>query len=877
MCHHWRRIGVNMKIKHIPNSISPYENSSYDREPEQVIENQEIIIRCRVEGVKELDSETWLHLELNDGEEATYKGNLDEMDACGNKYYSFNIGSFSSGNRIRYRITCTDTQQVVNTEWYEFEILSKLHLEVPIQIQYSENEVVLFFLIKKDTYFIVEMKLEDIIKFSTDVISELPRYYDKSIQNNLKIEKSGYTLHISQSPFRLSLDNSAGDSLISFSEGIHQLCIMIDSKELIKRIMVQVTLQGEAFYGFGEKFNRVNQKNLQHKNYVYEQFTKQNDKTYLPIPFFFTEEGYGCYYDTNYPVDFTLEDKESSVLLTLDAITESMNNLSPLYLFFGQPSDMLKQYLLFSGTCSLPPKWSFGPWMSSNGWNTQKETLEQIDKMNELKIPATVLVLEAWSDETTFYIFNDAKYEPKQGDEAFHYDDFTFDHNGKWPNPKEMSDIIHNNHIKLILWQIPIIKYQEENCCLQHMQDEQTVIEKGYCVRNKDLTPYRIPERWFSDSLLFDFTNPEAVAWWFSKRSYLVDELQVDGFKTDGGEFVYNNTSLFHNGKCGLEMRNCYPNQYVGEYHKFMEEHIGKGVGVTFSRAGYQGAQEFPIHWAGDQVSEFSEFRAQIKAGLSAGLSGIIFWGFDIAGFAGDLPSTELFLRSTAMAAFSPLMQFHSEPRSGQFFFEDRRSWNNDRSPWNMAKVNNAPIIIDVYKKYANIRMNLIPYLYNEAIYCSREGRPMLCHLIMDYPMDIMVINIEDAYMLGRSLLIAPVIWDGAASRDIYLPEGIWYDFWNGKRYDGGCEISYECPLGDIPVFVKDGTAIALNLSGTNKLGDFVGNDLTYYDHFTMKAYGKVGELKFDDDLGNHFMLRWLEEEYSISGECQIDHIHFMA
>jgi alpha-glucosidase (family GH31 glycosyl hydrolase) len=193
-----------------------------------------------------------------------------------------------------------------------------------------------------------------------------------------------------------------------------------------------------------------------------------------------------------------------------------------------------------------------------------------------------------------------------------------------------------------------------------------------------------------------------------------------------------------------------------------------------------------------------------------------------------------------------------------------------------MAGVNQEPAILSVYKKYANLRMNLIPYLYNEALYCCKEGRPMLGHLVLDYPEDRRVLNLEDEYLFGRSLLVAPIIYEGAVNRNIYLPEGIWYDFWSHDEYIGGQEYAYDCPLDKIPVFVKEGSAIPLNLSESLQMGDYTGNDLMNYTCFSFKLFGSKGLLDFKDDIGNLFTLKWHDGNHFISGDCFINRIQFI-
>lgn len=236
-------------------------------------------------------------------------------------------------------------------------------------------------------------------------------------------------------------------------------------------------------------------------------------------------------------------------------------------------------------------------------------------------------------------------------------------------------------------------------------------------------------------------------------------------------------------------MRNLYPVKYIEAYHEF----AGKDR-ITFSRAGYTGAQKYPLYWGGDQTSSFRTLKSLLIAGLSMNISGNPFWGWDLAGFSGDIPTPELYVRSVEMATFCPVMQFHSESRGAE---------NWDRSPWNMQARTGDERIIDLYRFYANLRMNLLPYIYNEAIYISTHGEPLMRPLFYDYPEDPRVFNIEDQYLFGRSLLVAPVIVEGARQRKIYLPRGQWTDFWTGKVYSGESYINYPCDLGKIPVFYQ--------------------------------------------------------------------------
>ncbi|GAH71580.1 unnamed protein product, partial [marine sediment metagenome] len=200
-----------------------------------------------------------------------------------------------------------------------------------------------------------------------------------------------------------------------------------------------------------------------------------------------------------------------------------------------------------------------GPWMSGNEWNSQKRVMEEVKKSLKFGIPAAVLVIEAWSDETTFYIWNDAKYRPKPSDQPFTCSDFTFPPDGKWPDPKGMIDKLHSLGIRVLLWQIPVLK-KVEAPHQQHDLDETHMIEMNYSVKEADGQPYRVRPTWFQNGLVLDFTNPDAVRWWHNKRSYLLEELDIDGFKTDGGEHLWGESLRFSGNQRGDELLNLYPN-----------------------------------------------------------------------------------------------------------------------------------------------------------------------------------------------------------------------------------------------------------------------------------------------------------------------------
>ncbi len=614
----------------------------------------------------------------------------------------------------------------------------------------------------------------------------------------------------------------------------------------IRKLRLNLALTSEErLYGMGERFSRLQLRGSKVDHYVFNQYKDQGNRTYMPVPLLISSAGYGLFLQSPYYSVFDCGSTEAG-MLQIEADVRLERRSLDWYLFAGKPAEVLNQYTNATGKPKLPPKWAFGPWMSSNNWDSEREVDAQLSSTVQHGIPSTVMVLEQWSDESTFYIFNDAGYVVKSGAERFVYDDFTFPSWGRWPNPRAMVRRIHDLGIKVLLWQAPVMKFMDGIAHAQHDEDERYMIERGYGPANADGTPYRIPQyEWFRGSMVPDFTNAKAAEWWMSKRRYLLDELGIDGFKTDGGECIYGGDAVkFHDGRTGEEMRNEYPNVYIRAFHEYADSRVDGGA-ITFSRAGYAGAQTLPMHWAGDEKSTFEAFRSSIVAGLSSGWSGIPFWGWDLGGFSGEIPTAELYIRSAQMAALCPVMQYHAESK-GQF--------NLDRTPWNIAERTGKPEALSLYKRYADIRMNLLPYIYEQASVSSQTGVPLMRAMPLAYPADSLCTELETQYMFGEQLLVAPVVEEGAVERDVYFPAGKWLPLFGGeaRTVEGGGLARVHADLSDIPVFLRENGVLPLNLGGEALLGDDVGNRTDGYDRLTLLIY-LTGELdyRFEDDRGN--------------------------
>lgn len=553
---------------------------------------------------------------------------------------------------------------------------------------------------------------------------------------------------------------------------------------------------GEHVVGLGERFDHLDQRGRQLDVTVFEQYKGQGARTYLPMPFAIVVggDGWGFHLRTSRRSWYDVGKTDPTRLwVEVELDPEEPAPEVSLAFYGGRPSEVLRAFLRETGEPAVPADWVLRPWMSSNEWNTEARVRAEVERSLAEGIPVGTVVVEAWSDETTFTAFRDARYTVHEDGAPHRLADFTFPPGGAWPDPKGLVDWLHGLGIRIVLWQIPLQRARPAPTG-QARADRDTMVARGYAVRDASGRPYRNRGWWFPGSLMPDFTNPDAKAWWLAKRRYLVDELGIDGFKTDGGEHAWGHDLRYADGTRGDVSNNRYPVLYAAAYHELVAS-CGREP-VTFSRAGFTGAARVPCHWAGDEDSTWEAFRASITAGLTAGASGVIYWGWDLAGFSGPLPTAELYMRATAMAAFCPIMQYHSE-------FDHHRQPPNDRTPWNVAERTGDGRVLDTYRRYARLRERLVPYLADQGHRSAGSGWPLMRALCFDWPHDSEIWAFPRQYLLGDELLVAPVTEPDASEWEVYLPDGAWVDAWTGESVSGPATIARPVPIDLIPVYIR--------------------------------------------------------------------------
>lgn len=846
----------------------PYEHTADERNPRVPFADQRVeigFLTRPINAVKRASITFWINDEKNEQETKdavcigsqsddvvyTEDGHLSEAAAragliLGVDNWQGNIPEFPPGTKVSYQVTVETVSDSTQSQIYKYTVRKKITLQRVTNIYQGKDTLILelenpeekvkgyiFFQATGDSHLKIVAGHGSYMGMK-NLKQIIPNTAENSLPN-ISLESASIQINLNPLHIKLIYEDE------SVFKGLFAPQLIVGDNEKIESVILSFdSPQDEGFYGFGERFNALNQRGEKLDVRVYEQYKNHGLRTYMPMPLFVSSCGYGLLLNSLRLSVFDLA-QENPERWTLEAEFGDEDRIT-LDVLPGKPAKLFEivgRLNALTGRPILPPDWAFGLWMSSNEWNTQARVEEIVKQSQENGIPASVIVLEAWSDENTFYIWNDARYTPKPGAERLSYADFEFPPDGMWPDPKGMIEKLHQQGIRVLLWQIPILKKNEEDHA-QLSNDKAHMLEKGYCVNTEENVPYTVRPFWFREGLLMDFTNRQGVDWWMNKREYLLDELGIDGFKTDGGEHIWGRDLLFSDGRRGDEVWNEYPNLYAGAYFEFAKKY--KPDGITFSRAGYTGAQAFPCHWAGDENSTWEAFQRSIFAGLNAGISGVAFWGWDFAGFSGEIPTAELYLRATAMATFSPIMQYHSE-------FNHHQQPSNDRTPWSIAERTESADVLPVFRFFTHLRMNLMPYILHTARSASNTGIPMMRALCLAYPEDEGVDSYPYQYMFGESLLVAPITEPDIAQVEVYLPEGDWYSFWDGKFFKGGMAYKLSTTLEQIPVFVRANSLVPLNLNEEFQLGESVGDQEVPREKNCFKFYpGKKGSYTWFDE-----------------------------
>ncbi len=518
----------------------------------------------------------------------------------------------------------------------------------------------------------------------------------------------------------------------------------------------------EHFYGFGEKFHPIDKKGQNVTLWNTNALGTNSIRTYKNIPFFVSTAGYGMFINTSYKVNCNMGAQlyKAYSILTGDSVIDN-------YIIYGpQIKKIIKRYTDITGNPGLPPKWSFGFWISKISYETRKEVENLADRFRKEDVPCDVIHIDTnWYEENWVC---DYKFSEK-----------------KFPNAPEMIQKLKEKGFHVSLWQMPYIDKGEK---MNPVYKEG--MQNGYFAFREDGSED------FRHGLI-DFSNPEAVKWYQEKLLKPLLQMGIAAIKVDFGEsapYFYT-----YAGYDGREMHNLYPLLYNKAVYNITERVRGKNEGIIWARSTWAGSQRYPLHWGGDCGTDFAAMVSQLKSGLSMGLSGFPFWSHDVGGFHHET-NPELYVRWMQMGVFSSHIRTHG-------FYT--------REPWDFGEE-----ALTICRRYLKLRYKLLPYIYSQAHTCAENSLPMMRALVIDYEEDENVHAIDNQYLFGDYFLAAPVMHN-KKQRKLYLPQGVWTDYWNKEKYSGGAWLTVDAPLNILPLFVKENAIIPM------------GPEMNYVDEIT--------------------------------------------
>jgi len=535
-----------------------------------------------------------------------------------------------------------------------------------------------------------------------------------------------------------------------------------DSVTIIKKLG-----KDDAIYGLGDKPGCLNKRGYSYVNWNTDDPAPHVDSfksLYKSIPFFIVlgdEYCYGIFADNTYKTTFDFGYENTDYYF----VEHEKGELDYYFMPGNDMAEVVGLYTSLTGTTPLYQRWIYGSHQSRWGYYTQDEVLDIADKFRELDIPCDVIHMDI--------------------DYMNGYRVFTFD-DKKFPDVKGLSEKLADRGVKLISIIDPGVKKDED----YFMYKEG--MEMDAFAHDTDGSVYENAV-WPGTSVFPDFTKQSVRSWWGDKTKILLEH-GISGIWNDMNEPASFNGPLpddvqFEYG-AHEKVHNIYGHFMAKATYEGLAKNDGGKRPFVLTRAAYAGSQKYCGGWTGDNHSIWAHIALSLEQVCNLSVSGLAMCGSDIGGFGSDT-TPELLVRFYEAAVFVPFFRNHSAMGT-------RR-----QEPWQFDETT-----IDAVRKTVKLRYRFIPYIYDLAHECEKTGAPIVRPLVYEYPEDKHVRNISDEYMLGSFVLVAPVIAPGKEAREVYLPDGDWYDYYTGEKYSGGRYILADAPLDKVPVFIKAGAII---------------------------------------------------------------------
>ncbi|MDK0783199.1 glycoside hydrolase family 31 protein [Clostridium perfringens] len=529
-----------------------------------------------------------------------------------------------------------------------------------------------------------------------------------------------------------------------------------------------------AYYGLGEKGGDLNKKGCYTENFNTDDPETDDDSItyYKTIPFYVAlkeKATYGIFFDNSFRSYFDMG-KEMGDRIFFGAIGGQIQ----YYFIPGENiKEVVKNYTTLTGRMEMPPLWSLGYQQCRFSYFSQEEVRELVKTFEEKDIPLDVVYLDIdYMDGFRVMTFKTPNFDDAAG----------------------LIGDLKEKGIRTITIIDPGVKVDEEYDVFKRGK------EGNHFTKKLDGEMF-IGAVWPGDSAFPDFSNKDCREWWKSELKKFISEHGMDGIWNDMNEpCVFNNDhktmleTCLHNSDNGVIEHKEFHNRYGFEMSRCskeaQEELHPNERGFSMTRATYAGGQRYSSVWTGDNMSLWSQMRMSISMNANLGISGFSFVGNDVSGFGLD-SSEELFIRWMEMGPFIPIFRNHSN------------MYTRRQEPWAFG-----PRAEKIAKKSIELRYELLPYIYDLYYISHKEGLPIFRPMIMEYEKDMNLLNMREQFMLGENMIVAPVLYEGERSKTVYLPKGIWFNYFTMEKLQGGKWYKLPCELDEILVFVKEGAII---------------------------------------------------------------------
>ncbi|NDV68533.1 glycoside hydrolase family 31 protein [Dysgonomonas sp. 25] len=618
------------------------------------------------------------------------------------------------------------------------------------------------FVRNNESFAVVNEQLEDVGEIN---VNEEPACYE--------IFTSKLRIRVNKNPMQLQIFDKWQKLVFSdFQEKGH-----VSDATAVKAH--KVLRSDEQFFGLGEKTGPLNRRGRSYKMWNSDRpcYSVTEDPLAKSIPFFMSSYRYGIFLDNTYKTEFKFG-TESDEYYSFEA----PDGAFVYYFIFGKDyKEIQEQYIALTGKPIMPPKWALGFAQCRGLYTKEIQALEIAAEFRKRQIPCDIIYQDiGWTQNLQ---------------------DFTW-RKGNYTNPQGMLQTLKKQGFKMIVSQDPVVSQRENP---QWVEADKL----GYLVKDiRNGKSYDMPWPWGGNCGVVDFTIPEVADWWGKYQQKPIDD-GISGFWTDMGEPAWSNEEdvdrLYMKHHIGMhdEIHNVYGLTWDKVVKEQFEKRNPNRRIFQMTRSAYAGLQRYTFGWTNDSgngndvLEGWGQLENQVAVGISAGLGGIPFWTTDISGYCGDITDypamAELYTRWMQFGIFCPLSRAHHEG-------------DNAAEPWMFGEVAEKNSKAAIELKY-----QLFPYLYTYSRKAHDTGLPITRGLFMEYPNDEQAIKVDNQFIFGEEILVAPVLKKGERVKRVYLPDGEWIDF-NDKKtvYLGGQMVAYRAPLGVIPIFVKKGSIIPM-------------------------------------------------------------------